>query len=208
MAGIYEEMGVSKETVEEAGTQSVGNSIPDVKVYDALVNQMYIRTTDSGAKMFAVSLNLADYGDWFWETCTHAGDAKGNKETFGVHTMTYALQACGLTNPDAVKGPVMHKGTQIQAIGIPSSAGKKIKVGIRHEENLYQGSISEKAVIQAFLDPDGKDGAGEDKLADLEAFLEKNPLKKIKQAAGAPGSAPAASANAADTQAAASSGWN
>ena len=134
-------------------------------------------------------------------------DAKDNKPTFGMtKTMPFFFQACGESNPPVVMGPVKHKTETIEAMGIPSLAGKELTVGVKHEENLYEGSVSIKANIDAFLDKDGKNKDGEflaEKLADK---LAKNPLKKLKAAAGA-GSAAATQVNTNDAAAIAQSGW-
>lgn len=202
MASIYDELGLNKEDVQkEAGSQSLSSLIP-VGVYKATVIQAYIRKTDSGAKMFAMLLNLGEKGEFFWETCTHAGDAKGNKPTFGVNTMTHFFQACKLDNPEVQKGQVKHKQETIEALGIPEASGKQITIGIKHEENEYQGSVNLKALISAFLDSDGKNSEGEELAEKLAKNLEANPVKKLKASANA---APQSSAG--DKAASAASGW-
>lgn len=203
MANVYDELGLNKADVEkDAGSQGVG-SLPDPAVYDVTIEQAYIRKTDSGAKMFALKMTTADGKDIFWETCTHAGDAKGNKPTFGVNTMTHFFQACHLDNPSVQVGPVKHKQETIEAMGIPDAAGKQIKIGFKHEENEYQGSVGLRGMISAFLDNAGKNADGEELAEKLAENIAKNPVKKLK-ATAATASAPAAGDSVA---AAAKSGW-
>jgi len=207
MANLYDELGLDAATVEkDAGSQQL-SSLAAPGVYDAQVKQAYIRKTDSGAKMFCMLLQLSkekeDKGELFWETCTHAGDAKGNKATFGVNTMTYFFQACGLNNPSVAMGPIKHKQETIEAMGVPEAAGKIIKIGLKHEENLYEGSVSLRPLITAFLTDKGLNSKGEDLLEKLTKALETNPVKKLKVAANTPSATNQASAGAA----AAASGW-
>ena len=202
MANIYDELGLdAKEVQADAGTQGIG-SLPPAGVYDATVKQAYVRKTESGAKMFAMLFDLGDKGEFFYETCTHAGDAKGNKATFGVHTMTHFLQACKLDNPAVVVGPIKHKQETIEALGIPEAAGKRIKIGLKHEENEYQGSVNLRGLISAFLTDEGKNSEGEDLAEKLAKNIEANPVKKLR-ASTAP-KAPAAGDSVAQ---AAKSGW-
>lgn len=203
MATVYDELGLNKAEVEkDAGSQSVG-SLPDPGVYTVGVEQAYIRKTDSGAKMFALQLVLEDGRKLFWETCTHAGDEKGNKPTFGVNDMTHFFQACHLDNPSVQIGPVKHKTDTIEAMGIPEAAGKKITIGFKHEENEYQGSVGLRGKISAFLDADGKNSDGEDLTEKLAQNIEKSPVKKLKASA----TAATAPTTGAAVAAAAQSGW-
>jgi len=209
MGNIYEELGLDAKAVQdEAGAQTLSSLIA-VGVYKAKVQQAYIRKTDSGAKMLAMLLNVVGEDnkpqEMFWETCIFAGDAKGNKPTFGAtKTMPFFFQSCGEANPAVVMGPVKHKAETIQAMGLPSLAGKELTVGVKHEENLYEGSVSLRANISAFLDKDGKNSEGEFLAEKLAENLAKNPVKKLKVAAGAPATQ---TANASDAAASAASGW-
>ena len=203
MASIYEELDLDPKAVEaEAGAQTLGAELPEPGVYDAEIKQIYIRKTDSGAKMLCLDMNLKDVGPLFWETCIAAGDAKNNKPTFGMtKTMPHIFQALGTTNPAAAKGNVTHKGEVINAMAIPELAGRKMVIGLRHEENEWQGSVNLKPLLETFLKSDGTNAKGEPLRAKLEEKIEKSPLKALKKTAVA--AAPAAGAVAA----AATDGW-
>ena len=119
-------------------------------------------------------------------------------------TMPFFFQACGEANPAVVMGPIKHKAETIEAMGLPSLAGKELTVGVKHEENIYEGSVSLKANITTFLDKDGKNSEGDFLAEKLAENLAKNPVKKLKAAAGAPANN---AATGTDAAAAASSGW-
>ncbi len=73
---LYEELGVTQETVAEAGSQSISAGVAAPGVYDAIVDQAYIRKTDSGAKMFEIDMTINEDGKdrkFHYTTCTHAG---------------------------------------------------------------------------------------------------------------------------------------
>ena len=207
MASIYEELGLdAAEVAKEAGTQTLGAEIPDVGVYGAEIGQIYIRKTEKGAKMLCLDMTVTDTSGeeagLFWETCIAAGDEKGNKPTFGMtKTMPHIFQALGDVNPPVTMGEVTHKGEKIQAMGIPTLSGKKMVIGIRHEENEWNGSVNLKALIETFLDKDGKNSKGEDLKTELAEKITANPVKKLKPAAAAP------AATAGGAAAAASKGW-
>ena len=77
MGNIYEELGLDAKAVQdEAGAQTLSALVP-VGVYKAKVQQAYIRKTDSGAKMLAMTLAITGEDnkpqEMFWETCIFAG---------------------------------------------------------------------------------------------------------------------------------------
>ena len=205
MASIYEELDLDQAEVnKEAGSQKLGGVLPDPGVHDVTIKQIYIRKTDSGAKMLSMDLDFGDKGgNQFWETCLYAGDAKNNKATFAVTTvMPHIFQACGDLNPNAKMGDIKHKGETIQAMGLPSLSGKKMKIGFKHEENEYNGSINMKPMITAFLKPDGTNADGENLAEKLAENIAKNPVKKLKNAPAA-----ATAAGTGDAAASAAKGW-
>ena len=73
-------------------------------------------------------------------------------------------------------------------------------IGLRTEDNEYNGEIRVQNLFEAFLTSDGKNAKGEDLLESLKTKIEKAPHKKSKQKSTP--STPAADAGFAATQ-----GW-
>ncbi len=197
----FSEVGVvNAETYNDIEEQKTGGGLWAPGVYDVAVEAAYLRKTDSGAKMLELQFVNADGDKLFYSTCTHAGDAKGNKETFGIHNLKHFLQAIHDEDPDVVEGPVKHKNEEIQALGF-NVAGKRLKIGVIELETDYNGGTV-KNDIKAFLDTEGKNAKGEVLADELATKIDEKPRKKEKSKGG---SAPAASGQ--DQAAMASSGW-
>jgi len=182
---IFEQLGIAKEAGEvEAQKISTGGPI-DPGVYEARVERAYIRKSDSGARMveidFMVKVPNADEPRKFHNSiCITAGDAKGNKPTFGVHDFKHFLQAIGDTEPETKEVTVDHFGTNTSALAMPKLSGKTLLLGLIHEENDYNNQITIRNAVRAYLDKSGKNSDGDDLKEKLEESIEKAPLKKSK----------------------------
>lgn len=197
----FSEVGVvNAETYNDVPEQGVGGGLWEPGVYDVAVENAYLRKTDSGAKMLELQFVNAEGDKLYYSTCTHAGDAKQNKETFGIHNLKHFLQAIHDEDPEVVEGPVKHKDSEITALNFKVQ-GKKLKIGVTHLETDYNGGTI-KHDIKAFLDTAGKNSKGEDLADELAAKIADKPIRKEKSRQG---NAPAASG--ADNAAMASSGW-
>ncbi len=196
----FSEVGVvNQETYNEVPEQGLGGGLWTPGVYDVAVEAAYLRKTDSGAKMLELQFVDADGNKLYYSTCTHSGDAKGNKETFGIHNLKHFLQAIHDEDPDVVEGPVKHKDADINALNFKVQ-GKKLKVGVIELETDYNGGTV-KNDIKAFLDSEGKNSKGEYLADDLATKIDEKPRKVEKPRNAAPAASPA------DTAAMASSGW-
>lgn len=200
MAKLSETGVVNAETYAEIKEETTGGSLWAPAVYDVVVEAAYLRKTDKGAKMLELAFANADGDKLFYSTCTHSGDLKGNKETFGIHNLKHFLQAIHDEDPDVVEGPIKHKGDEIQALGF-QVVGKKLKIGVIELETDYNGGTV-KNDIKAFLDSAGKNSKGEDLADELAAKIDEKPRKVEKPKAG---TAPAGQPG--DTAAMANSGW-
>ena len=202
--------GIKEEEVREGGTRDAG-------VYDAAVDKVYIRKTDSGANMLEIDFKFADESTFHWSTCVLSGDEKGNKSTYtskqgkevplpGVQSMRHFLDAIGEEDPKAVQGDVEHFGDKIKALCITGVQGKKLKLGINQYENFYNGEVSTRNDVKYWMNDKGENKAGDGILDKVVASLEKNPLKKLKASAST-GGATVATGTTQGSEAAAKSGW-
>jgi len=218
MASLMDELGVSQEQLAEVKEQEVyEGGTRDAGVYDAMVDQAYVRKTDSGANMLEIDFKFEDGTGFHYSTCVKSGDEKGNKTTYttkqgkevplpGVQSMKYFLSAIGEPNPKAVEGEVEHFGDKIKALCITGIQGKKLKLGINQYENFYNGEVSIRNDIRYWMDTDGKNSDGKEILEKVTASLEKSPLRKLKGAPASASTAPVAGSTQ-GSEAAAASGW-
>jgi len=219
MASLMDELGVSKEQLAEVKEQEVyEGGTREAGVYDAMVDQAYIRKTDSGANMLEIDFKMADGTDFHYSTCVKSGDEKGNKNTYttkqgkevplpGVQAMTYFLKAIGTPDPKATQGDVEHFGDKIKALCITGIQGKKLKLGINQYENFYNGEVSVRNDVKYWMDENGKNSDGTDILEKVTASLEKSPLKKLKGSAAASANTAPVAGSTQGSEAAKASGW-
>jgi len=210
-------LGISQETVAQVEPEEVyeGSTRP-AGLYTVVVDQAYIRKTDSGANMLEVDFKMEDGTDYHYSTCVLSGDEKGNKSTYtskqgkeialpGVVSLTKFLTAIDSLTAPAVEGEVEHRGKdKIKALCFSGIQGKKLKIGVNQEENFYQGDILVKNDVKYWLDETGKNSKGEDLNEKVTESLAKFPLKKLRQPKGTPAAAGATPAGGAP---AAGSGW-
>ena len=217
---LYGELGISQETVSEVKPQEVSSGfVLPVGIYDAIVKEVYIRKTEKGANMLQVMFSVPVNGeatDYMYATCVKSGDEKGNKATYtdknsgkertlpGVHEMKHFTDACNVEKPEVKTGKVKYMNETIDALCVPGLTGSEIKIALRQEENSYQGDISIKNDLFAFMTKDGKNSAGDDLVEGAQKLIDRSPLKKLKAGASKPAGG---TSGAIDENAAKKSGW-
>lgn len=206
MSGLLSQLGINQEEFNNIEEEKVPEGYTkESGVYDVAVDTAYIRKTDSGAKMLEVTFKMADDSNHNWSTCIASGDEKGNKSTWtvrddhaestktrygvgtevplpGVVEMRHLLDAIKTPDPAASEGQVKHRDDTITALCLTGIQGKRLKIGLRQEENFYNGEVSIRNHVQYWMDDEGKNGKGEDILEKATAWLAKNPLKKLRGA--------------------------
>lgn len=192
MATLLSQLDIDKAQIDAIKPEGVseGFLLPS-GMYDAAIDEAYIRKTDSGAKMLEVKFILADESGFSWSTCVLSGDEKGNKSTYttkqnkevnlpGVVQMQHFFDAIGVPNPSASQGEVMHRDEKIKALCIEGVQGKKLKLGVNQQENLYNGDVTVRNDVKYWLTENGENSKGEDLLEKAVEALQKNPIKKLK----------------------------
>ena len=213
-------LGVSQEVLGEIKPEEVYESkVFDTALYDAEVQRVYVRGTDSGAKMLEVDFTLPPEEEgggptpYHYSTCVMSGDQKGNKTTYttkqgkevplpGVASMTKFLGAIDQMNAGAVLGDIEHRGDKIKALCFTGLQGLKLKIGVIQEENFYQGNITMKNDVKYWLNENGENTIGDNLVDKVLESLEKYPVKKLKANATA-----AATPAAGGATAPSGSGW-
>jgi hypothetical protein len=203
--GLLEELKIDEKDYNEIPEQTAGGNLWEPGVYDVIVDKAYIRKTESGAKMLEVDLLGEDGSKMHYSTCTHAGDLKKNKETFGIHAMKHFLEAIGTPNPDVSVATVKHKDANIEALAMTNVQGKKLKVGVIEVEGEFNGNQYVKNSISAFMDKNGKNSKGSEIAEDVAARILRNP-RKIEKSKAQKDAAAAMTTND-DKKALAGSGW-
>lgn len=220
MASMLDQLGVTKEQVQEVEPEAVYESkaIP-AALYAAKVDKAFVRKTDSGANMLEVDFVIEVDGKQVthhYSNCVLSGDQKGNKTTYtdkkskkeislpGVQAMTKFLTAIESLDAAATKGQVEWKESKIDVLAFTGLQGKKLMIGVIQEENLFNGNVTVKNDVKYWLDAEGKNSEGKDLKEKVVASLEKNPIKKLKAAQAANG---ATATGGSEAGAAAASGW-
>lgn len=213
MSNFFDDIKVSQEQVDGVKSQTVseGGSVWDAGIYSVVIDRAYVRKTDSGAKMFSVFMKNQDGAEVMYGTCVQSGDEKGNKSTYvdkagkekllpGIEEVKRIFDAIKIKSPAGRLAKIEHFGNQIEVMAYPDMTGKKLTIGVRTEDNEYEGEIRVVNLFDAFLDVDGLNSDGENMLEKLKAKIEAAPHKKKK-------SKSASTAPAAEKAAAASTGW-
>ena len=197
MAALFEQLEIPQQQIDEVKAEQAPTSfLVEPGVYIAEVDQAFIRTTDSGARMLEIDFILPNDQKMHWNTCTQSGDEKGNKTTYtdkngkeqplpGIGQMVNFLNAAKVPNPNAQAGKVKLRDDEIDALLIQGIQGKKLKLGVKQYENEYNGEVSLKNDILKFMDTNGKNKDGETIEEDVISAIEKNPVKRLKKKAGA-----------------------
>jgi len=224
---MLSKLGIGKDVVAKVEAQEVseGSAIPS-GVYDAAVDQAFIRKTQSGANQLEVDFILEGGKTFHWSTNVLSGDEKGNKSTWtvtekhkwnlangfklgqevtlpGVIEMASFLTAIDTLDPGGVEGKAKYKDEQIDALCMTGVQGKRLKLGVNQEESLFNGDVFIRNAVKYWMDADGKNKEGKAIEERARKNLEKNPLKKLKIKGGASVGTPAATTAAP----AAGSGW-
>ena len=216
-------LGVSKEILDEVKPEEVyeGKTIP-AALYDAEIKQAYVRKTDKGANMLEVDFILPPAGPgqepalYHYSNCVKSGDEKGNKTTYttkqgnevplpGVVALIKFLGAIDELTASAVQGDVVHKGDKISALCFTGLQGKKLKIGVIQEENLFNGNVTLKNDVKYWLDENGDNTVGDNLTEKVKESIEKYPLKKLR--ASKQTSAPTTGTTQ-GSEVAAGSGWS
>lgn len=220
MANIFETLGLDK-TMQETIKQEVKpEEVYESKtlkagLYNAVVDKAYVRKTDSGAKMLEIDFNVEKDGQvstFHYSTAIQSGDAKGNKPTYtdkrtgkemplpGFVSMVKFLRAINSEDAETQDATIEGKdGKPMSVKAFTGISGKKLMLGIRQEENLYDGNVTIRNDVQYWLNEEGKNEEGEDLKEKVAEKLAKNPLKKLKNKPQEQSSTEAAAATA--------SGW-
>lgn len=212
MSSFFGDINVTKEQVDAVESQAVveGSSVWAAGAYTVAIDRAYVRITDSGAKMFTVFFKDASENSIMFSTCVQSGNDKGNKSIYvdkngkekllpGIEEAKRLFEAVKVTDPAGRLAKVDHFGTNIEVMAYPDLSGKKLIIGLRTEDNEYNGETRVQNFFEGFLDVDGKNGKGEDLLDTMKKKIEKSPHKKSKAKAAV---APQAEAAVAATQ-----GW-
>ncbi|RKX37546.1 MAG: hypothetical protein DRP20_04505 [Thermotogae bacterium] len=194
-------LGVSQEVLGEIKPEEVYESkVLDSALYDAEVQRVYVRKTDSGAKMLEIDFTLppgeqgGEPTPYHYATCVMSGDNKGNKTTYtskqgkeiplpGVASMTKFLGAIDQMNAGAVQGDIDHRGDKIKALCFTGLQGLKLKIGMIQEENFYQGNVTIKNDVKYWLNENGENTVGDNLIDKVIESIEKYPVKKLKASA-------------------------
>jgi len=221
MASMLDQLGVTAEQVQEVEPESVyeGKTIP-AGLYDAKIDKAFVRKTDSGANMLEVDFIVEVDGKpttYHYSNCVLSGDEKGNKTTYtdkntgkeislpGVQAMTKFLTAIDSLDAAGQKGQVEWKDQKIEVLAFSGLQGKKLKIGVIQEENLFNGNVTLKNDVKYWLTADGKNSLGKPLAEKAKEAIEKNPIKRLKSSANA-SNTPAAGAGS-EAATAAASGW-
>ena len=239
MAKLGDLIGTTEEDMNKVEEQQLSSSgeMYDNGIYDAKVDEAYIRTTDKGAQMFHVGfkLNIGEELKGFtWETNIVSGDEKGNKpywvvteahsewtrNTYGVGTkvdlpgrneMKVVLNILGESNPNAIENAeVKYRDNKIKVVALPDLQGKTLKLAIHTTQYFYEGKLGEKNYVYAFMNMDGNSEAGKPLEEKCTKHFNKTPIQGLKgkeKKAYEQFSANTASVNPAQAQAAENSGW-
>ena len=213
LSSFFGDIEIKKEQVDAIEAQTIveGSSIWAPGVYHVAIDRAYTRKTDSGAKMFTVFFKDAANNNIMFSTCVQSGNDKGNKSTYvskegkekllpGIEEVKRLFDAIKVEDPAGRLAKVDHFGTNIEVMAYPDLTGKQLMIGLRTEDNEYNGEIKVQNLFEAFITSDGKNAKGEDLLESLKTKIEKAPHKKSKQKSTP--STPAADAGVAATQ-----GW-
>lgn len=194
------EMGlVDQKEYSEIAEQGVGGGLWAPGIHDVVVEAAYIRKTEKGAKMLELELHDAEGNKLFYSTCTHSGDLKGNKPTFGIHNMKHFLDAVKDPDPDMAVVTIKRRNEDTEVMAFTALQGKKLKIGVIELETDYNGGTV-KNDIKGFLDAQGKNAKGEEIADDMAAKIDEKPRKVEKGAQAKPQTAE-------EKAAMSSSGW-
>jgi len=212
--GILNEYGVSEQQAQEVQAQRAPGAVLPSGVYDAEIVDAYIERKPSGSEMLNFEFKLANGQDFKYST---AVKSKAGKTTFtrdGKEHLMLGLQELirvarlllGKEDVDAVKEFKEINGKPVEVKRLKDLIGKKVKLGIRQEENLYNGNITLRNYIHKWMNENGEIEDGTKVDAEEAAWLEKNPVKKSRATAGT-GAVAATPTPGVGTDALASSGW-
>lgn len=199
MGNVFEQLGINTDVIEAVKPEEVyeGGNVIEPGLYDAVVDKAFIRKTDSGASMFHLDLNVLVDGEpttLSYTTAIKSGDEKGNKATYttnngkevplpGVVSMVKFLRTIGKEDATTQEATIKFKDNNITVLAFEGLSGKKLKIGVTHEENEWEGNVFLKNNIKYFLKEDGTNDAGENIEEKVIESIKKNPVKKLKKKA-------------------------
>jgi hypothetical protein len=217
MASLTEMLGLNKEQVEVEAQDVKSGFLLESNVYKMIVDKVYVKNTDSGARMFTAEMLTEDNKKFTFSTCVMSGDEKGNKNTYtdkngkerplpGVIQMGHFFQAVevDILKAQAKEATIEAFGENIKVDAIPEVTGKKLIVGVFQYENEWNNKVTIKNDVKAFLKEDGTNNDGKDLIDSLKNWIEKNPLKKLKNKS----SASSAATTGGSENSKPSSGWS
>jgi hypothetical protein len=188
MADLFEELGIEQEVLDNIGEQTAGSGLIKPGVHAIEVEELFLRETDSGAKMLHINGKTKEGKKLYYSTCVLSKKGKttytrktkkGDKEIPlpGVEESKRLMSALEIEKPSLKDTKVEWKDGEISVKAIPDAIGKRIKVGVKIEEG---GEYSDKNIITAYMKMDGTNGKGEAVEEDIAANIARNPIKKLK----------------------------
>ena len=157
-------------------------------VYDVEVRNAFIYTNDNGNKFvqFEFSIPSLDDRQLFVSSFvakpdgTQTYERNGKKFYYkGLQDLIYALLVT--TGKDNIEGETEYVeffDKKIQAFVIKPLIGKKLKIGVRHEESFYNGKFKVKPVVAYWMSLDGENENGENIEEKVIKNIQKNPVKE------------------------------
>ena len=198
------DLGVTEEVLAAVEVQTAGGgNVLDSGVFKFTLDKLFTRTTDSGAVMLHIEAHKSAVPNdkLNYATCVRSGDGKGNKTTYtakngkevplpGVTEAKRLMEALKVTTLPTTPGKEKFGENEIDVNAVLPAVGKELVLGIKIEDGEYP-----KNFINAYMDTEGKNGAGEVIADKIAANIAKNPVKKAKEATtqtatGATGEAP------------------
>jgi len=201
MASILDQLGIDQaeyNSIEAQKATGGGSSALTPGVYDVAVEKAFVRKADSGASMLELEFSTSDGEVFGISVCIKKKN--GDVNAPGIADMKHFLDATGVADTSGKEGQVKWKDSNITALCMPQLTGSRMKLGIRNEDN---GEYGMKNIVSAYMNKDGKNGAGESIVDEVSEKIEKNPIKVPKKK---PATA-AATTSGADASAVAASGW-
>jgi hypothetical protein len=198
MSTIWDTLGLNAQQVEEIEEAGQGKAKVQPGVYEAEIERVYTRTTNSGAVMLEIDYKL-DNGMKFHQSANIV-KRNGEPNDIGLGVLkTIALKT--VKDPMVPSEPcrIDHFGNVINAQCMPSLTGQHIILAIKHKEDTCNGNVFMRPEVVGYVGVDEEDTA--EKVTDWVGKIEVNPIiiprKRPEQPA----------VNQAEAQVASNSGW-
>ena len=158
------------------------------------VDSAYLTVSDSGAMAFNVKMKkengaFIDAQEWI-----RSGSEKGNKSTYtdkkgnerplpGIVNIQHFLKVIGedfksIGEPKKMTMEVFGKPTEVKVF--EKLRGRQLIVAKQAYEDEYNGEVKVRTKIVEWMDMDGKNYKGKERLSYWKEKFEKEPVKKLK----------------------------